>query len=108
VRREALAILQREQHNLLANPQSGSAPLEQLERLLTALEDKMAAALLQHTPVDVLAELRAGLEGVLAPCRRKLGAAQLAALEPRLLRQRLWEHYHLPRLSLFHLPTDAA
>ena len=113
-RQEGLTILEREQARLHAlaaeEPERGAARprLEEFEHLLTALEDKLAAALLQLTPADLLARMRGELDGLLAPYRRKLQAAQLTALEPRFLRQRLFEHYRLPRLSLFHLPADSA
>ncbi len=78
--------------------------LEELERHLTALEDKLAAGCQQHAPAEALAEIRAELDRALAPYRRRLTAVQLAAMEPQFLRQRLLDYFHLPRLSLFHLP----
>ena len=77
--------------------------LEEMERYFSALEDKLAAGCQQHAPVEALAAIRAELDRALVPYRRRLNAAQLAALEPQFLRQRLLEFYRLPRLSLFHL-----
>ncbi len=112
-RGEGLTLLEREEARLQASmaaeprPAGARPQLEEFERLLTAIEDKLAAALLQSTPADRLAQIRGELDSMLAPYRRKLQAVQLSALEPRFLRQRLFEHYRLPRLSLFHLPPES-
>jgi hypothetical protein len=77
--------------------------LEDLERRLTVIEEKLTAALTSGAPEDFLLEVRRELDRQLAPHRRKMSAAQLAQLERQYLQKRLWERYNLPRLSLFYL-----
>ena len=77
--------------------------LEDLERRLSVLEEKLAAALNAGAPEDFLLEARREMDRQLAPYRRKMNAAQLAQLERQYLQKRLWERYNLPRLSLFYL-----
>jgi hypothetical protein len=77
--------------------------LEETERNLTALEEKLNASLLRGTPVEVLAQLRAEVDRGLIPFRRKMAAPEVDLLERRFLKNRLLEHYKIPRLSLFYL-----
>jgi hypothetical protein len=73
------------------------------ERTLTALEEKLNATLQRGTAVEVLTELRAEVDRGLATFRRKMAAAEVDLLERRFLKNRLLEHYKIPRLSLFYL-----
>jgi hypothetical protein len=77
--------------------------LEELERYMTALEEKLTAALTRASSVDLLAQFRREVESGLAPYRRKMTGAQIESLERQFLKKRLFEHYHVPRLSLFYL-----
>jgi hypothetical protein len=77
--------------------------LEETEQILTALEEKLNATLQRGTPVEVLAQLRAEVDRGLATFRRKMPAAEVDLLERRFLKNRLLEHYKIPRLSLFYL-----
>ncbi|MGH9534466.1 MAG: hypothetical protein ACRD2E_06370 [Terriglobales bacterium] len=74
-----------------------------LDRWLTALDDRLLAALQLAAPVEVLAAVRAGFERELAPHRRALRAEQLAMVEKQFLHKRMLEHYRVPRFSLFFL-----
>ena len=77
--------------------------LEDLERRLTALEDKMIAVVrARQTEEEVLAARRA-LDSELRPYRGKMTADQIAMLEKQYLERRLLERAKLPRLSLFYL-----
>jgi triphosphoribosyl-dephospho-CoA synthetase len=82
---------------------SPSGDLEDVERRMTALEEKLTASLQRATDVELLTSLRADVERGLAPYRRKMTAAQVESLERQLLKKRLFEHYGIPRLSLFYL-----
>jgi len=82
---------------------AGSGDLEALERNLTALEEKVHAALLRATAVELMAQLRAEVDRGLVPYRRKMAVAEIESLERRFLKNRLLEHYKIPRLSLFYL-----
>jgi hypothetical protein len=97
---EAAAALQ----TLGAQAQSQPAgDLEGTERNLTALEEKLNATLQRGTDLEVLARLRAEVDRGLIPYRRKMAAAEVDLLERRFLKNRLLEHYKIPRLSLFYL-----
>ncbi len=77
--------------------------LEDLERRLTVLEEKLTAALTAGTREGLLLEIRREMDRALAPYRRKMTAEQLAQLERQYTQKRLFEKHDLPRLSLFYL-----
>ena len=76
--------------------------LEEVERRLTVLEEKMFSALLASASEQRLLALRRELEAALQPYRRKLSAGQIALLEKQFLRRELVGAAGLPRLSLFY------
>ena len=90
-----------ELRTLLDTP--GHLDLEDLERRLSILEEKLTATLTSYAPEDVMLEARRELDRQLAPYRRKMTAAQLAQLEKQYTQKRLYESFGLPRLSLFYL-----
>ncbi len=77
--------------------------LEDLERRLTIMEEKLFAALLSGTPDDALVEIRMQADRDLAPYRSKMSAAQIDQLLKQYMNKKLLERYKLPRLSLFYL-----
>jgi hypothetical protein len=77
--------------------------LEDLERRLTVLEEKLFAALLAGTPDDEIVDVRAQADRDLAPYRRKMPAAQIDQLQKQYIHKKLLEKYGLPRLSLFYM-----
>ena len=77
--------------------------LEDLERRLTALEDKMIAIARTRQSEDDLLRARRDLDIQLRPYRGKMTAEQLAMLEKQYLDRMLLESASLPRLSLFYL-----
>jgi hypothetical protein len=77
--------------------------LEDLERHLTVLEEKLFAALLAATPDDEIVTVRAQADRELAPYRSKMAAAQIAQLQKQYVHKRLLEKYGLPRVSLFYM-----
>jgi hypothetical protein len=77
--------------------------LEDLERRLTAMEDKIVAALRTFASDQELYEIRANLDRELRPYRGKMSADQIAMLERRYLDSALLERAKLLRLSLFYL-----
>ena len=85
------------------NPPSGNVRLEDLERRLTVMEDKLFAVLLASTPDDQIIEVRAEADRDLAPYRRKMSGAQIEQLQKQYVHKRLLEKYRLPRLSLFYM-----
>ena len=81
-----------------------SAPrLEDLERRLTVLEEKLFAALLASTPDEDIVTVRAEADRDLAPYRRKMSGVQIEQLQKQYIHKRLVEKYRLPRLSLFYM-----
>ena len=77
--------------------------LEDLERRLTVLEEKLFAALLAATPDEQIITVRAEADHDLAPYRSKMSAAQIDQLLKQYVHKRLLEKYGLPRLSLFYM-----
>jgi hypothetical protein len=80
-----------------------SARLEDLERHLTVLEEKLFAALLAATPDEEIVSVRAHADRELAPYRRKMAGPQIEQLQKQYIHKRLLEKYGLPRLSLFYM-----
>jgi hypothetical protein len=78
-------------------------PLEDLERRLTALEEKLLAALVAASPDEELVRVRAEADHDIAPYRRKLSAAHIGQLHRQYVHKRLLEQHGLPRLSLFYM-----
>ena len=77
--------------------------LEDLERYLTVLEEKLFALLLAATPDEEIITVRAQADRELAPYRRKMATAQIEQLQKQYVHKRLLEKYGLPRLSLFYM-----
>ena len=81
----------------------GTLDLEDFERRMTVLDDKLQAAVISAANGDLLLRVRRELDQQLSPYRRKMTSAQLAQVEQQFIRKRLLEEFHLPRLSLFYL-----
>ena len=77
--------------------------LEDLERRLTVLEEKLFASLLAATPDEQLVSVRAEADRDLAPYRRNMTAPQIEQLQKQYVHKRLLEKFALPRLSLFYM-----
>ena len=77
--------------------------LEDLERRLTVLEEKLFAVLLTATGDEEIVTIRAEADRDLAPYRRKMSAAQIDQLHKQYVHKKLIEKYRLPRLSLFYM-----
>jgi hypothetical protein len=77
--------------------------LENLERRLTVLEEKLFAALLAATPDEEIVAVRAQADHELLPYRRNMAAAQIEQLHKQYVHKRLLEEYGVPRLSLFYM-----
>ncbi len=77
--------------------------LEDLERRLTVLEEKLFAVLLAATGDEEIVAVRAEADRAMAPYRRKMPASQIDQLQKQYVHKRLLEKYGLPRLSLFYM-----
>lgn len=76
--------------------------LEEIERRLTVLEDKIFSLLITSASEEALLAVRRQMDLSLQPYRRKMAAEQIAMLEKQFQRKALFESAGLPRLSMFH------
>ena len=90
---------------LAADLETATSPrrLEDLERRMTVLEEKLMAVLLAATPDDDIVNVRAQADRELAPYRSKMPGPQIQQLQKQYVHKRLLEKYGLPRLSLFYM-----
>ncbi len=77
--------------------------LEDLERRLTVLEEKLFAVLMAATADDELVDVRAQADRDLAPYRHNMTRTQVEELHKQYVRKRLFEKSGVPRLSLFYM-----
>jgi len=83
---------------------TGKLPrLEDLERRLTVLEEKLFAVLMAATPDEDLVNVRAEADRDIAPYRRNMTASQVEQLHKQYVHKRLLERCGVPRLSLFYM-----
>jgi hypothetical protein len=80
--------------------------LEELDRTLSVLEEKMLAALLTSAPEEELVALRDQAARELAPYRGKMQAVQIKQVQQQFLQKRMLEMRTLPRLSLFYMSHE--
>jgi hypothetical protein len=77
--------------------------LEDLERRLTVMEEKLLAALTMTTSENELFTLRTEADREIAPYRSKMPGTQIEQLQKQFIHKRLFEKAKIPRLSLFYL-----
>jgi hypothetical protein len=82
---------------------AGTQRLEQLERRMTVLEEKLFAVLLAATADEEIVAVRAQADRDLTPYRSKMPSSQIEQLHKQYVHKRLLEKYGLPRLSLFYM-----
>ena len=80
--------------------------LEDLDRTLAVLEEKVFAALLTSAPEEEIATLREQAARELAPYRGKMQAMQIKQVQQQFLQKRMLEIRRLPRLSLFYMSHE--
>ena len=80
----------------------GMLDLEDLERRVTVLDEKVQALLTGHANEELMLRIRREVDGQLATYRRKMKAEQLALVEKQYTQKRLLEEFGVPRLSLFY------
>ncbi len=80
--------------------------LEELDRTLSVLEEKMFAALLTSAPEEELVALREQAARELLPYRGKMQAVQIKQVQQQFLQKRMLEMRKLPRLSLFYMSHE--
>lgn len=77
--------------------------LEELERRLTVMEEKLFSVLTATIAEADLLAMREESARELAPYRGRMQTAQIRQVEQQFLHKRLLEKYGLPRLSLFYM-----
>ncbi|HEY2496916.1 MAG TPA: hypothetical protein VGK24_07595 [Candidatus Angelobacter sp.] len=77
--------------------------LEDMERRLTVMEEKILAALTMTTTEDELFTVRTQADREIAPYRSKMPGVQIEQLQKQFIHKRLFEKAKIPRLSLFYL-----
>lgn len=88
---------------LATEASTGQPELEALERNLSVMEEKLFAALISTTPEAGLLAMREQAAAELAPYRGRMKALQIRQIEQQFLHKRLFEHWKLPRFSLFYM-----
>ena len=82
---------------------SDSFKMEDLERRLTVMEEKLFAALFAATSDDELVQVRREADSAMAPYRSKMPSSQIEQLQKQFVHKRLLEKHGVPRLSLFYM-----
>ena len=90
-------------HALSAEASAGRLHLEELDRTLSVMEEKLLSMLLATEPEADLVMLREQAARELAPYRSRMQALQIRQIEQQFLHKRLLERYQVPRLSLFYM-----
>ena len=81
----------------------GPLNLEDMERRLTVLEEKMFSTLQAAEDEQELEAIRREMDRALAPIRSKMGTDQILLLQKQFLQRKLLEKAGLARLSLFYM-----
>jgi hypothetical protein len=92
-----------EQIALEIEANSNRLGLEDLERRLTVLDEKLLALLVSVVAEEQMVGIRAQADRELAPYRSKMPASQVDLLLRQYTHKTLFERYGLPRLSLFYM-----
>jgi hypothetical protein len=80
--------------------------LEDLDRTLGVLEERLFAALLTAASEGELVSLKEQAARELAPYKGKMQAVQIKQVQQQFLQKRMFEARNLPRLSLFYMSHD--
>ncbi len=80
----------------------GTLDLEDLERRLTVLDEKIQASLTQYATENQMLRIHREVDSQLTQYRRKMKAEQIALVERQYIQKRLLEEFGLPRLSLYY------
>jgi hypothetical protein len=101
---QALAAIAERLRELAAETsESDSMLLEDLDRTLTVLEERVVDALRSAAGEDELVAIRKQADTELAPFRSRMSAVQLRQVQQQFLTRKLLQMHSLPRLSLFYM-----
>lgn len=96
-------------HELAAEVREGKHPaLDELDRSLSVLEERLHASVIAHLPEAEHLALREAAERETAPFRARMGGVQLRQVRESFIHKRLFEERRMPRLSLFYMPLAEA
>ena len=90
-------------HGLAGEVRLSLPRLEELDRTLLVMDEKLFATILAAEPEDALVQLKEQAARELAPYRSRMQALQIRQIEQQFLHKRLIDKYKLPRLSLFYM-----
>jgi hypothetical protein len=79
---------------------------EDLELRLGVMEEKIFASLIATLSDKALLALRSEVNQEITKHKRGLKAEHIAMLERKILTQKLFDRFGVPRLSLFYLPLN--
>jgi len=82
---------------------SRETDFQELERRLTAVEERIEASLKRAASVELLAQISREVDRGLALYRRKMTGPQIESLERQFTKRALFDRHQVPRLSLFYL-----
>ena len=77
--------------------------LEDLDRNLLVMDEKLFAAVMAAEPEQDLVALKEQAARELSPYRSRMQALQIRQIEQQFLHKKIIEKYRLPRLSLFYM-----
>jgi hypothetical protein len=103
VRLRELAAAVRGDANASPGDLAAAKDLEDLERHLTAIEEKLFTTIAAAAPEDLKVRLKEHADRELAPYRSRMGAVQIRQVKQQFEQKQLLVHYNLPRLSLFYM-----
>jgi hypothetical protein len=78
-------------------------PLDELDRTLTVLEERLLAALVSAATEAETIAMREQADRELAPYRGRMSVVQIRQIQAQFLQKRMLEMRRLPRLSLFYM-----
>ena len=102
---EAIGIAAGRLRELATEVRAGQHPaLDELDRSLSVLEERLRAAVIAGLPESELLALREAAERETAPFKARMGAPQLKQVRESFIHKRLFDERRMPRLSLFYMP----
>jgi len=100
---EALASLASRLRELVQTLPPRLTQVEDLERQLTVLEEKLFAILTTTVSEELLLQIKTEAARDLSSYRSRMSAVQLRQVEQQFVHKRLLEYYKIPRFSLFYM-----
>jgi hypothetical protein len=100
---ETAGLLRKIAQDIESNNNDKLPRLEDLERRLTVMEEKLFAILMAATRDEDLLQVRSEADRDIAPYRKNMTAAQVEQLHKQYVHKRLLERCGVPRLSLFYM-----